>query len=116
MKIRTDAAFQAILDDARKQPVITVARQGSAKAHYSVTHFNEVIADFGVDHIAQFHRGLSALWQRSYHNGWIPHERPVINDMQTDTNLFFSSGAGPDAIRALQHMKRIQHMVAKMKA
>lgn len=115
MRIRQDAAFRQILNEARQFDVIAVERKGAAEAHPAVTKFIQFRAHFGVDEIAMFHRNITAMVQRHYHDGWIPHEKMTLNKMQTKTNLYFSSALGPSAIRAMQHMQSVQNLIAKMK-
>jgi hypothetical protein len=116
MFVRQDAQFRQILREARNFDIIQVERKGSAQAHPSVKRFIQFNANFGVDDIAMFHRNVTATIEKAYHKGWIPHYKRQLNDMQTTTNLYFSSEMGADAIRAMEHMNRVLNMIKRMKA
>lgn len=115
MLLRSDAPFKKLLREVRQFDHVRLSRTGQPGPHPAVSEFVAFNAQFSVNERSLFHRDLASLAQLAFNKGWIPRERVVLNNMQNDTNLFFSSGMGADAIRALEHMKRVQNIIAKMK-
>ncbi|MDA9951563.1 hypothetical protein N9D31_03200 [Oligoflexaceae bacterium] len=115
MRIRRDQAFQEIMRDVRRFDLVVIERKGIAAAHSSVKKWNHFRNEFAVHDFSTLSRDITSLLQSSYHDSWVPNEKRVLNDLQQKTNIFFSSALGADAIRALQHMQRVQAAIADIK-